>query len=179
VAQVVRKTLTKLTVFSAPGPGRTGRMSAGGTILRVALGRAGIKVDKREGDGATPVGRYRLVRLWRRTDRLRRLPTLLPERPIMEADGWCDDAADYRYNRPVRLPFAGSHERLWRTDGAYDLLIELTHNTKPRVRGRGSAIFIHLAHPDGRPTAGCVALPQPTLRRLLARLGPRTIIDIH
>ena len=145
----------------------------------VALGRSGIRPNKREGDGATPRGRFRPVRVWWRADRDPRPRTLLGVRRIGPTDGWCEDPADRRYNRPISVPRMGSGDRLWRDDHLYDLLIELDHNTRPRIRGRGSAIFVHVARPGLRPTAGCVALAKPGLRRLVARIGPKTRITIH
>jgi L,D-peptidoglycan transpeptidase YkuD (ErfK/YbiS/YcfS/YnhG family) len=104
---------------------------------------------------------------------------LLPVRRIGPGDAWCEDPDDRRYNRPVRLAAKTPGDRLWRADHLYDLVIELDHNVRPRVAGRGSAVFVHVARPGLRPTAGCVALPAPVLRRLLARSGHKTRIEIH
>jgi L,D-peptidoglycan transpeptidase YkuD (ErfK/YbiS/YcfS/YnhG family) len=145
----------------------------------VALGRSGIRVDKREGDGATPRGRFHPVRVWWRADRSLRPCTLLPVRRIGRADAWCEDPTDRRYNRPVRLTDGQAGDRLWRVDHLYDLVIELDHNVQPRAARRGSAIFVHVARPGLEPTAGCVALPAPSLRRLLARMSRKTRIKIH
>jgi len=139
-----------------------------GGQARCALGRGGVRLDKREGDGATPVGRFPLRRLLWRADRLARPQTVLPLAPIAAEDGWCDDPADPAYNRPVRLPYDASHERLWRADGLYDVIGILGHNDAPVVPGAGSAVFLHVAPPDGGPTAGCVALALPDLLALLA-----------
>ena len=147
--------------------------------LPVALGRAGIRANKREGDGATPRGSFRLKRLWWRADRLPRPATFLPVRRIREDDAWSEDPADRRYNRPVRRATGEPGDRLKRTDHLYDLIIEIDHNDRPRVAGRGSAVFIHIARDKFLPTAGCVALEAKTLRRLLARLGPRTKIIVQ
>lgn len=155
-----------------PGAPHRGLLTVGGRSIPVALGRSGIGFDKREGDGRTPAGTWRVVRLLYRADHLPRPVTRLPARPIGLMDGWCDDPEDRRYNRPVRLPVAARHERLRRDDGLYDLVIVLDHNQRPRVRGRGSAVFIHVARPGLTPTEGCVALPCLELRRLVARLRP-------
>jgi L,D-peptidoglycan transpeptidase YkuD (ErfK/YbiS/YcfS/YnhG family) len=106
-----------------------------------------------------------------RPDRGRRPPTRLPVRPIRRADGWCDAPTDRNYNRSVRHPYPASAERLWREDGLYDLVVLLSHNARPRVRGAGSAVFMHLARPGYRPTEGCIALSRAHLLRLLQRLG--------
>jgi L,D-peptidoglycan transpeptidase YkuD (ErfK/YbiS/YcfS/YnhG family) len=154
-------------------------MQAGPLRLPVALGRSGIKANKREGDGATPRGTFRLKRLWWRADRLPRPATFLPARRIRDDDAWSEDPADRRYNRPVRRTAGEPGDRLKRADHLYDLIIEIDHNDRPRVAGRGSAVFVHIARANFPPTAGCVALEAKTLRRLLARLGPRTKIVVQ
>lgn len=119
------------------------------------------------------------MRVWWRADRGLRPRTRLPVLRIRPEHGWCDDPDDARYNQPIRLPVACGHERMHRADSAYDLVIELNHNRRPRVRGRGSAIFIHLAQPDFAPTAGCIALRRADLQRLLAAIGRKPIIVIR
>jgi L,D-peptidoglycan transpeptidase YkuD (ErfK/YbiS/YcfS/YnhG family) len=170
---------TLFTVARAPGETSRGILRRGGLALPVALGRGGIAANKREGDGATPRGRFRLLRLWWRADRLPRPRTALPVRRIARDDAWCEDASDRRYNRPIRLASGAPGDRLWRDDHLYDLVIELDHNTRPRVAGRGSAVFIHLARAGFLPTAGCVALRGGDLRRLLPRLGKNAVIEIR
>ena len=164
-------------------PGVAGRshgvLLAGARAIPVVLGRRGIAANKREGDGATPRGRFRLVRLWWRADRLPRPRTTLPVRRIDPALAWCEDPADRRYNRPFQRSANEPGDRLWRTDRLYDLVIEISHNTRPRAAGRGSAVFVHVARPDRSATAGCVALDARDLLRLLRRLGPKTWIDIR
>jgi L,D-peptidoglycan transpeptidase YkuD (ErfK/YbiS/YcfS/YnhG family) len=167
-----------IQVRSKPGARARGILVVGPLALPVALGRSGIKANKREGDGGTPRGRFRLRRLWWRDDRVMRPRTLLPVRRIRDDDGWCEDPADRHYNQPVRLNTNDPGDRLKRADRLYDLIIELDHNTRPRIAGRGSAVFVHIARPGFGPTAGCVALTAPALRRLVARLGPRTRIAI-
>lgn len=138
-----------------------------GGSARCALGRGGIRTDKREGDGATPVGRFPLRHVLYRPDRLAPPATALPVAPIAPEDGWCDDPADPAYNRPVRLPYPARHEELWRADEVYDVIVVLGHNDDPVVPGAGSAVFLHVARPDYAPTAGCVALAPGDLLRLL------------
>jgi L,D-peptidoglycan transpeptidase YkuD (ErfK/YbiS/YcfS/YnhG family) len=172
------KWLRRIAVRTRPGDRTKGVLIAGPWQLPVALGRSGIKANKREGDGATPRGRFRLVRLWWRPDRAPRPRTLLPVRRIGPDDGWCEDPADRHYNRPIPLMAGQSGDRLRREDRLYDLIIEIDHNTRPRISGRGSAVFIHVARPGFAPTAGCVALRAAILQRLLERLGPKTSILI-
>jgi len=171
-------TLKTLTVRTAPGTRTRGLLVAGPLAWPVALGRGGIAANKREGDGATPRGRFRLVRLWWRADRDPRPVTRLPVRRIGADDAWCEDPADRRYNRPVKRAPGSTADRLRRNDQLYDFIIEIDHNTRPRVARRGSAVFIHVARPGLAPTAGCVAMPKPRLRRLLEKLGPETVIHI-
>lgn len=170
--------MTVLRVRAAPGTLSQGVLLTGPLRITIALGRGGIRADKREGDGGTPRGRFRLLRLWWRPDRGFRPRTLLPMRRIGPDDGWCEDPADRRYNRPIRLAPGSAGDHLRRADNLYDLVIEIDHNTRPRAAGRGSAVFIHVARPGFAPTAGCVALAKPALRRLLERLGPRTVMEI-
>lgn len=171
--------LSHITVRRKPGDSRRGWLAAGALVIPVALGRGGIKANKREGDGGTPRGRFRLKRLWWRADKHPRPATALPARRISAHDGWCEDPADRHYNQPVLVPAQSNADRLRRMDDLYDFIIEIDHNTRPRVAGRGSAVFIHAARPGFAPTAGCVALELNTLRRLLARLGRGTIISIE
>lgn len=156
----------------------TGFVIAGRAAFRCALGPAGVTVDKREGDGATPRGVFAMRRLWLRGGRGPRPATGLPIRPATPRDGWCDAPGHRLYNRPVRLPFPASHETMTREDGLYDLVVEIGYNDRPPRPGRGSAIFMHVARPTYAPTAGCVALAAGDLRRILARIGPATRIAI-
>ena len=174
-----KNSMSRLVVRRRPGQPSKGWLTAGSLALPVALGRGGIKANKREGDDATPRGRFRLKRLWWRADRHARPATLLPTRRIGPDDGWCEDPADRRYNRPVKLAPQAGADRLKRADALYDFIVEIDHNTRPRVAGRGSAVFIHAARAGFAPTAGCVALELGALRRLLARLGPRTRIMVE
>ena len=107
---------------------------------------------------------------------MRRPRTSLPVRAIRRHDGWCDASADRNYNRPVRLPYPAGAERLWREDELYDVVVVLGYNDRPRSRGRGSAIFMHVAMPDYAPTEACIALARAHLLRMLERLhAPATI----
>jgi len=154
-------------------------LRAGGLILPCAIGRSGIRHSKREGDGATPVGRWPLLFGFYRADHLPRLAAHTQLDAIRQDLGWCDEPASPLYNRPVRLPFAPSHEEMWRDDGLYDLVIVLGQNLKVRRKGGGSAIFLHCARPDFSPTAGCVALRREDFRRLLPRLSRKTMLVVR
>lgn len=167
----------RITVFSSPGDRRRGLLVYGNLRLPCALGRAGVTRLKREGDGATPAGCHRLLALHMRRDRVRMVATALPVRTIRIDDGWSDDPDSGRYNRPLRLPAAESHESLYREDALYDLVGILDWNLRERRSRRGSAIFLHAARPDLAPTQGCIALRPADLRRLLAAIqGPVAIV---
>ncbi len=146
----------------------------GGLRMRCALGRGGIRAGKREGDGATPFGRFRVHEVLYNPRRVQRPVTGVPVRPIARADGWCDAPGDRNYNRFVRHPYRASAERLWRDDGLYDLVVVLDYNIRPRVQGRGSAVFMHVARPGFQATEGCIAVERDHLRRILSRVTRTT-----
>ena len=173
-----KSSLGALFVRAGAGGRTRGWLLAGPLALPVALGRGGIRANKREGDGGTPRGTFRPRRIWWRADRSPRPRTQLPVRRIRANDGWCEDPRDRRYNRPIRLAPDHPGDRLRRADGLYDLIVELDHNTRPRIAGRGSAVFLHVARPGFKPTAGCIAMKATALRRLIASAGPRTRIVI-
>ena len=143
------------------------------------LGRSGVRTIKIEGDGATPAGRFPLRRLLYRADRLAAPITALPIGVIAPDDGWCDAPGDAAYNRPVKLPYPASTESMMRTDHLYDLVVIVGHNDDPVIAGAGSAIFIHVAPPDGAPTAGCVGLAQPALLALLGAVDRTSVLEIR
>jgi L,D-peptidoglycan transpeptidase YkuD (ErfK/YbiS/YcfS/YnhG family) len=146
-------------------PGHT--LSWGAQRVRCAIGRGGRRHDKREGDGATPVGSWPMRRLLYRADRLSLPQTALAVSAIGATDGWCDAPLDARYNQPVQLPYPASAETLWREDAVYDLIVPLGYNDAPVITGAGSAIFLHVARADFRPTEGCVALALADLLTVL------------
>ncbi|MEQ9557569.1 MAG: L,D-transpeptidase family protein [Rhodospirillales bacterium] len=156
-----------------------GRVTWGRKRAPCALGHAGIAPIKREGDGATPVGRFALRRLFYRADRRTRPETALPISPITPSLGWCDDPTSPAYNRLVRLPCPWRHEVLARTDAVYDLVVVLGHNDAPPEPGAGSAIFLHLATPDFAPTEGCVALAEADLVDLLRAARPGDVMTVR
>ena len=158
-----------------------GRFELNGRWTRCALGPGGVTAAgaKREGDGKTPLGAWPLRRVLYRPDRGAAPKTALPVQALSPDDGWCDAPDDANYNRPVRLPYPASAERLWREDGVYDLIVVLGHNDAPAVPGAGSAIFLHLARPDFSATQGCVALARHDLEALLALAKPGDALAIR
>ena len=157
-----------LTVF--PTEGSRGILRFEDREYPCALGRSGVQKTKHEGDGATPSGTYFLRRVFFRADRLPRPVSGLPVDALTRTDGWCDDPQHRDYNRLVKLPFAGSHEVLWRDDNLYDVIVVIGHNDDPPQPGLGSAIFIHCAAADYAPTEGCVAVASDGLIELLPQL---------
>lgn len=158
---------------------RRGLVVAGGLGVPCALGRSSVIRRKREGDGGTPAGRLALVVVLYRPDRVRRPSTRLPAIPLRPDSGWCDDPSHPLYNRKVRLPFRASHERLWRSDRLYDIVVVLDYNLARPRRGAGSAIFLHIAAPGLPPTEGCIAVPMSAMRHILARVRPGSFMDVN
>jgi L,D-peptidoglycan transpeptidase YkuD (ErfK/YbiS/YcfS/YnhG family) len=173
-----RRPAALVRIRAAAGDPRRGFLIAGGQVFPVALGRGGIRANKREGDGGTPRGTFRPRQVWWRADRYPRPRTLLPVRAIRPEDAWCEDPSSRHYNQPVRLNRERGGDRLTRPDHLYDFIVEIDHNRSPRIAGRGSAVFLHLARDNFGPTAGCIAMTKTTMLQLLRRLSPRTRIVI-
>lgn len=153
-------------------------LAVGPIMVACALGRTGVRARKREGDGATPRGRFAIAAIYWRPDRVRRPYARVPVLPIRRDLGWCDDARDRNYNRPVKLPYPASAERMWREDHLYDIVVVLDYNLRRRTRGLGSAIFMHVARKDLTPTEGCIALPLQKLGRVLALTAAGAVLDV-
>jgi L,D-peptidoglycan transpeptidase YkuD (ErfK/YbiS/YcfS/YnhG family) len=170
--------LATLRVLPRAGDRARGWLTAGALRIPCALGPAGIVRRKREADGGTPAGKFRLLWAYFRPDRPRPAAGGLPMRPLRRDSGWCEDPRSPRYNRPVRLPAADCTDAMWRADDLYDLTIVLDQNFTRRARGAGSAIFFHLARPGLTATAGCVAIREADMRRLLPRLSRGAVMII-
>lgn len=154
-------------------------LSCNGKTYPCAIGKGGAGPDKIEGDGKTPTGTFPLQQLYYRKDKLE-LPKLqIAATPIQPDDGWCDDVNNAKYNQKVKLPFPGRHENLWREDNVYDLVLVIGYNTRPILRGKGSAIFLHCAKPDYAPTEGCVALSHSDYLEILPQLTTGGMIEIR
>lgn len=170
---------TYIIVHRFPGHKSLGVLHYNGWTCLCAIGRGGLGLKKREGDGISPIGKHKLRGVHVRADRLPYLKTALPMRHIKPTDWWCDDPNARRYNRLMEhIPAPEGHEeRLWRQDHLYDIIIEIGYNDDPVKRGKGSAIFIHAAREGLTPTAGCVALARADLLRLIQRLQwPASIV---
>jgi len=156
--------------------GPRGLLSVGSRTLQCAIGVRGIGVKRREGDSITPIGRFKIIFWLTRPGNLD--DSRVGSRFISHQVGWCDDPRSFSYNKLVKLPSSFKTESLWRDDRLYDLVGVLDFNTRPRVRGKGSAIFLHCAHPDYSPTAGCVALQRSALFKLKKLLRPRPYLTV-
>lgn len=164
----------------ATGEKSRGVLRWAGKEVPCAFGRTGVVAgdQKREGDGATPLGVWPIRQAFWRPDRVSEPATAIPITALTPHTGWCDDPREAAYNRLVTLPFSGSHETMWRADELYDLVVVLGFNDDPPVPGRGSAIFLHVARPDFAPTEGCVACARAELLALLATAKPGDALGI-
>lgn len=162
-------------------PGRdpaAGLLCFGHHVIECRLGKNGITARKTEGDHCTPHGRFSLLYLYYRKDRVIFPKTDLLTHPIHDEDGWCDDPQHANYNRAIKRPFSASHEQMKRTDQLYDICIVLDFNIRPRTKGKGSAIFFHLTSPDARGTAGCVAIQPDVMKKMLPRLSKAAVMKV-
>jgi len=147
--------------------------------FRCSLGKAGVKKKIKEGDNITPKGTFRLLKVFYRSDKIKKIKTLLKKIKIKKNFGWCDDPNSNFYNKLIKLPFGGSYEKLYRADNIYDILIVLNYNTNPIIKNKGSAIFIHVAKKNFSNTAGCIGLAKEDLLILLANIKKKTKIKIQ
>jgi L,D-peptidoglycan transpeptidase YkuD (ErfK/YbiS/YcfS/YnhG family) len=173
-----QQSVREILVRPAPRNPRQAIVQAGHLTFRAAIGRNGRTSRKREGDGATPIAAMPMLYGYYRRDHAIAPPTRLKLIPIRHWMGWCDAQGDANYNRPVRAPFAKSHETLTRGDGLYDICLVMDWNMTHRKQGAGSAIFFHLARPFYPPTEGCVAISRRDMQRLLPLIGPNTVVRI-
>ena len=147
--------------------------------FRCALGKAGIKKKKKEGDNITPEGTFKIIKVYYRPDKIKNFVTSIKKKKIKKNIGWCDDPVSNSYNKEIKLPSRFSHEKLYRKDNIYDLILVLNYNTNPIIKNKGSAIFIHIAKKNYEPTAGCVALKKKDLVEILKNIKKNTKIKIH
>ena len=147
--------------------------------FRCALGKAGIGKKKIEGDNITPKGVFRIVKIYYRKDRLKKLSSKFTLIEITKSMGWCDDPKSKKYNQLIKLPSQFSHEKLHRKDNIYDLILVLNYNIKPTIKNKGSAIFMHVAKKNYERTAGCIALNKNHLIYLIKDIkkNTRVLID--
>ena len=143
--------------------------------FKCALGKAGVGKKRKEGDNITPKGSYKLLGLFYRSDRIPNFKTILKKRKINKKMGWCDDVNNKNYNKLIKLPCNFSHEKLYRRDKIYDLVVPINYNTNKIARGKGSAIFLHVAKKNYSPTKGCIALKKKDLILLLKKIKSKKV----
>jgi L,D-peptidoglycan transpeptidase YkuD (ErfK/YbiS/YcfS/YnhG family) len=147
--------------------------------FRCALGKSGIGNKKMEGDNITPRGIFKIIKIYYRKDRLKKLSSKYTLIEIKKNIGWCDDPKSRKYNQPITLPNKYSHEVLYRKDNIYDLILVLNYNIRPTIKNRGSAIFIHVAKKNYKKTAGCIAIKKNDLMSLVKEINKNTKVIIN
>jgi L,D-peptidoglycan transpeptidase YkuD (ErfK/YbiS/YcfS/YnhG family) len=146
--------------------------------FRCSLGINGIKNKKKEGDGITPKGIFKLKKIYYRKDKIKNIVTKVKKIKITKDMGWCNDPKSKFYNKIIRLPSKFSYEKLYRKDNIYNLIIVLDYNMNPVTKNKGSAIFIHLAKKNYKPTQGCMGLKQNDLIKLIEMIKKNQKIKI-
>ena len=147
--------------------------------FKCALGKAGVGKKMIEGDNITPKGTYKIIRIYCRKDRIKKITSKFKLVEIKKNMGWCDDPKSKKYNQLIKLPNEYNHEKLYRKDNVYDLILVLNYNTRPIIKNKGSAIFIHIAKKNYKKTAGCIALKKVHLIELLKKIKKKTRITIY
>ena len=146
--------------------------------IRCAVGKRGVGKKKKEGDFITPLGNYRIKKVFFRKDRLKNLKTKIQKFEINKNMGWCNDPLSSSYNKLIKYPFNFSSEKLYRNDNIYDIIIVINYNINPIIKNKGSAIFIHIAKKNYKKTEGCVAIKKRDMKKLLKMISNSTKILI-
>ena len=147
--------------------------------FKCALGKAGIGNKKAEGDNITPKGIFRILKIYCRKDRIKKITSQFRPIKISKDMCWCDDPKSRKYNQLIKLPTKYSNEKLFKKNNIYDLIMVLNYNMKPTIKNRGSAIFIHVAKKDYKRTAGCIALKKSHLLKLIKKIKKKTKVIIN
>ena len=147
--------------------------------FKCALGKAGVGKKKIEGDNITPKGTFNIVKIYYRSDRIKKISSKYELIKIIKNMGWCDDPKSKKYNQLIKLPTKYSHENLYRKDNIYDFILVLNYNMKPKIKNKGSAIFIHVAKKNYKKTAGCIALRKADLICLIKEIKKNTRVIIN
>ncbi len=158
---------------------KTGYLQYKNLKYRCALGKAGIKKKEKEGDDVTPKGIFKITSMYYRPDRIKNIITTVKKIKIKKSIGWCDDPDSHFYNQQISLPNKFGHEKLYRNDSLYDLILVLNYNVNPIIKNKGSAIFIHVAKKNYKRTKGCVALKKKHLIELISKIKKNTKIKIN
>ena len=149
---------------------KSGHLTYKNLKFKCTLGKAGINVKKKEGDNITPLGTYKISKIYYRKDRIKKLFSKYKLIEIKKSMAWCDDSKSKNYNKLIKLPNKFSHEKLFRKDKIYDLIIPLNYNTKNIKKNKGSAIFIHVANKKFSPNKGCISLKKEDLIYLIKNI---------
>ena len=157
---------------------KSGQLKYKNLKFKCALGKAGIGKKNIEGDNITPKGTYRIIQIYYRKDRVKKISSSFKLNKITKSMGWCDDPSSKKYNQLIRLPTKCSHEKLYQKNNIYDLLLVIDYNMNPVVINKGSAIFIHVAKKNYKPTAGCISLKKRDILKLIKILKLNTKILI-
>jgi L,D-peptidoglycan transpeptidase YkuD (ErfK/YbiS/YcfS/YnhG family) len=158
---------------------KSGYLKYNNLKFRCALGEAGIKKKKKEGDNVTPIGIFKIIKMYYRSDKIKNITTDIKKIKIKKNMGWCDDPSSDLYNQQIKLPNTYSHEKLYRNDNLYDLILVLNYNINPTKKYKGSAIFIHIANNSYKKTKGCIALKRKHLIELISKIKKNTKIKIN
>ena len=158
---------------------KTGHLKYKNLKFRCALGKAGIKKKKKEGDNATPEGIFKIIKMYYRPDKIKNITSKLKKIKIKKNMGWCDDSRCLLYNQQIKLPNKFSHEKLFRNDNLYDLILVLNYNINPTIKHKGSAIFVHIARNCYKKTKGCIALKKEHLIELISKIKKNTKLKIN
>ena len=157
---------------------KSGYLKYNNLKFRCAVGKAGIARKKQEGDNVTPKGTFKIVKIYYRNDRIKKISSKFRPIKITKKMGWCDDPNSKNYNQLIKLPTKCGHEKLYRKDNIYDLIIIINYNMNPTVKNKGSAIFIHLTNKFYKKTKGCIALKKNNLIKLIENISANTKVKI-
>ena len=149
-----------------------------GYKLKCSIGKSGITYHKKEGDLATPKGTFNLGLLYYRKDRIKFLKSKIKKKIITRKMGWCDDIRSKKYNKEILFPFKYSAEKLYKKNTIYDIFINILYNQDPAIKGKGSAIFLHLADKRYKPTKGCIAILKKDFLKIIPLIKKNTKILI-
>ena len=149
-----------------------------GYKLKCSIGKSGLTSSKKEGDLATPKGLFKLGLLYYRKDRIKLGKCLIKKKIIKKSMGWCNDIRSKKYNKEISFPFKYRAEKLYRKDNIYNIFINIKYNHSPVIKGKGSAIFLHLCKKKYKATSGCVAIEKKDFLKIIPLINKRTKISI-
>jgi L,D-peptidoglycan transpeptidase YkuD (ErfK/YbiS/YcfS/YnhG family) len=158
---------------------KSGYLKYNNLKFRCALGKAGVESRKQEGDNVTPKGTFKIVKIYYRSDRIKKISSKFRPIKITKNMGWCDDPNSKNYNQLIKLPTKYGHEKLHKKNNVYDLIVVLNYNMSPIIKNKGSAIFIHVAKKKYKKTAGCIALKKIHLLNLIKKIKKNTKVIIN